>query len=229
MDEIVKILDKISEYYGHTVAGIVMFILIVVYILFIVFKNYSKVITAYLEKQIKEKDEIHTKATQYRKNVTPQIKQALSDLAKEVNADRALLFEFSNGTSNLIGLPFLYVSATNEVVGNDVIPISLNYQRLNVSVLAEFLIHLEEKGYFYVEDIEQIKNEYPVLYNIFPANSVKSMLFYTIIGLDDTIGFILIASTGDKTFTRDETLPETASTAQVISSYLNYDVLQNEL
>ena len=229
MGEIITLLDKITEYYGHTASGIIMTVIIALYIGYIILRNYSSIVTAHLERKMREKDEAHAEATLHRKNITPKVRQTLSDLALEVNADRALLFEFSNGTSNLIGLPFLYLTATSEVVGKDIIPVSINYQRVNVSVLAEFLTKLECKGYFYAEDITKIKNEYPMLHNMFPPLYFKSVLFYSLMGIDDTIGFILIGTTGDNTFTRDEVLPDTASAAQKVSSYLNFDVLHEEL
>ena len=50
------------------------------------------------------------------KIVTPQIRKELKHLAEETHADRTLLFEFSNGSSNLVGLPFLYLTATCEIL-----------------------------------------------------------------------------------------------------------------
>jgi hypothetical protein len=153
----------------------------------------------------------------------------LAELAEEVGADRALVFEFSNGSSNLIGLPFLYISATYEVVAPNTPPVSHQYQRINTSIVAEFLEKLEDKGYFYTEDIEEIKDNLPILYSMMKPNGAKSLLFYTLRGVDDSIGFLVITTNGEETFTRDEALPKMANSVQVISSYLNFDKLQEGL
>lgn len=229
MDQLIKLFEKFAEYYGHTTSTIIMVIIVVLYGGYMLLKNYSSLIKTFFENRIKEEGKAHIKATLHRKNITPKVRQILSELAEEVKADRVVLFEFSNGSSNLIGLPFLYLSATAEVVKSGILPISNQYQKLNVSIIAEFLEKLETKGYFYAKDINEISTEFPMLYNMMYVNNVKSALFYTIIGVDDTIGFLLVTTVGIKTFTREDVLPKTASAAQVISSYLNYDVLNDEL
>ena len=206
-----------------------MAIVVIMYGVYLLLKNYSSLIQTYFEKKIIEGEKTHTKATMHRKMITPKIRQILSDLALEVGADRVLLFEYSNGSSNLVGLPFLYVSATSEVVTRRTNPVSNQYQRINVSLVADFLEKLEDKGYFYVENIESIKNEYPMLYNMMFPNKAHSALFYSLSGMEDTIGFIVVTTTGEHKFTREQALPKVASISQVISSYLNFDALNEEL
>lgn len=229
MRTILDLLDKIFEYYGQTASTIVLVIIVVVYSVYLITRKHSSLLKTYLEKRWDRQEQIHADTTQHRKNITPRIRQELSELAEEVGADRAIVCEFSNGSSNLIGLPFLYMSATYEVVTPGTLPISYQYQKINTSILAEFLEKLDEKGYFYVEDIEEIKNDLPILYNMMKPNGAKSMLFYTIRGMHDAIGFIIIVKVNEETFTRDDTLPKAANAAQVISSYLNFDRLHEKL
>lgn len=176
-----------------------------------------------------EKEKTHVAATQLRKNTTPKIRSELLELASEVKANRAMVFEYSNGSSNLIGLPFLYMSATCEVVTPGVRSISGQFQKINTTIVAEFIEKLEEKGYYYTKDIEEIKDSFPVLYSLLITAEVKSLLFYVIYGVHDSIGFMLVATTGNHTFTREESLPRTASSAQRISSLLNLDTLNENL
>lgn len=140
-----------------------------------------------------------------------------------------MVFEFSNGSSNLIGLPFLYVSATYEVITPHTPPVSNQYQKINTSIVAEFLEKLEDKAYFYAEDIEEIRLEQPILYSMMKPNGVKSLLFYALRGMEDSIGFVVASTLGDNTFTRDESLPKMANSAQVICSYLNFNKVYKEL
>lgn len=229
MDQFIKLFEKFAEYYGHTTSTIIMVVIVVLYGGYMLLKNYSSLIKTFFENKMKEEEKAHIKATIHRKNITPKVRQILSELAEEVKADRAIVFEFSNGSSNLIGLPFLYVSATAEVVKRGVMPIASQYQKINVSIIAEFLEKLESKGYFYTKDISEIASEFPMLYNMLSINGIKSALFYSIVGVEDTIGFLLVSTIGTNSFTRDEALPKTASTTQIISSYLNYDILNEEL
>jgi hypothetical protein len=229
MDGLIKLFEKFAEYYGHTTSTIIMVIIIVLYGGYVLLKNYSSLIKTFFEKKLKDEEKAHAKAVLHRKNITPKVKQILSELAESTKADRVVLLEFSNGSSNLIGLPFLYLSITSEVVKRNVIPISNQYQKINVSVIAEFLEKLESKGYFYSANAIEMAEEFPIVYSMLMLNTVKSVLFYTIVGVDENIGFILLSTSEPHSFTREEALPKAASAAQVISSYLNYDILTSEL
>jgi len=229
MGELIKLFEKIAEYYGHTVSSIIMLVIIISYSVYIILKNYSSTIKKYFENKLLEKEKQHVRATQYRKDITPKVKHRLSELALSIKADRALLFEFSNGTSNLLGLPFLFISATTEVLSRETLPMSNTYQKINVSLIAEFLDKLEQKGYYYTENIISIKDEYPILFNMLDLNNIKSVLFYGVSGELGEIGFLMVATNRNNTFTREAALPEVAHTAQLISSYLNFNILDKEL
>lgn len=175
-----------------------------------------------------EKEDKHALGAKHRKVISPKIRSELSYLAKEIGADRALVFEFSNGSSNLVGLPFLYMSATSEVVTPGTQPVAIQYSKINTAIFADFLEQLEEKGYFYVRDIEEIKDTYKMIYNFMKPNGAKTALFYSLSGIDDSIGFVVATTVGNKEFTREESLSHIASTAQRISSMLNFNTIYEE-
>lgn len=229
MTELLKSFQKIVEYYGETGATIILTVLIIVYGVHIINKNYSFLIKRYFENKLKEKESLHEKATQYRKSVTPKVRAEISKVAEEIGADRVLVFEYSNGSSNLIGLPFLYASATCEVVSPGTSPVSHSYQKINTSIVATFLEKLEDKGYFYFKDIEEVKDDFPILYDFMKPNKVKTGLFYTLVGVNDTIGFIAATTIKDNSFTREESLSKIACSAQKISSLLNFDELHKNI
>lgn len=229
MIEILDFFIKVSEEHGIWFALLLVIVSAIVYTVSKVVGGYSKKILTHFEESKKEEGELHTKAALYRKTVMPEIRNILSHLAEETGADRALLFEFSNGNSNLVGLPFLYTTATCEVVRPAILPVSQQYQRINTTLIAEFLEDLEDLGYFYIEDFEEHKDTNRVIYNFMKPNGVKSALFYSLYGIDDTIGFIVLTTTGEKIMTRRNSLPRIAESAQLISSLLNYDKLHDEL
>ena len=229
MTELLQTFQKIVEYYGQTNASIILVAVVVIYSVYTINKNYSSLIKKYLEKKLVEKEVLHEKATQYRKNVTPKIRAELSKVAEDIEADRVIVFEFSNGSSNLIGLPFLYLSATSEVVSTTTLPVSHLYQKINTSIVASFLEVLEDKGYYYTPDIQEIKDKYPIMYNFMNPNDVKSALFYCLYGVNNTIGFLVATTVKDNSFTREGALPKLACSAQKISSLLNFNELQEKL
>lgn len=229
MDTLYNLFIEISKNYGNSVALIIFITGGIGYAIYFIIKNFSSIISKIIEKKLQENEIKHTKATKYRKNITPEIRKELSEFAQECISDRVLLFEFSNGNSNLIGLPFLYITASVEVVKPTIIPIAQNYQRISTSIISEFLENLENKGYSFIEDLELIKNESPMIYHFLKPSNVKSALFYSLYGVNDTIGFIVAMSSDEKKLDKKYALPRMAESAQRISSLLNFDKLHKEL
>lgn len=225
MTSILEFFDKLIEIYGETTALVIMSAVIIIYAVHLITKNNSLILKRHIEQEESIKEKSHAKAAAYRKDITPKIRKELSQLAGEVHADRALLFEFSNGTSNIIGLPFLYATATAEVVASGVSPVASQYQRINISLITDFLEKLEDKGYYYIEDLKNYESDYPILFNYMGPNGVNTALFYTVCGLKDILGFIVVTTVGDNKFTREEALPRVAESAQIISSLLNFEKL----
>ena len=155
-----------------------------------------------------------------------EVSKVLSDLILDTGANRALLFEFSNGTSNLAGLPFLFVNATSESVSFNTSSVANSYQRINICLMADFIFELETKGYYHVDNIEEIKTIYPALYSLFKQDNVTSVTAYAIYGVNDLIGYIIIHSVNGKILTRGEVLPQVAEAAQRVSALLNFDDLE---
>lgn len=229
MTEIFALFNKIVEQYGQTAALSTLIVTVIVYGVYLLLKNYSSLIKTYLENKLEDKNKEHATAALHRKNIAPKIRSELLDLAQEIKADRVLVFEFSNGSSNLVGLPFLYMTATYEVITPGTATVSTQYQRVNTAIVAEFLEVLESKGYFYTKNIDEIKEAFPVTYNLMKPNNTHSALFYSLYGLNDTIGFIVATTVKQHEFTRDDTLPRIAGTAQVVSSFLNFDSMHENL
>ena len=58
---------------------------------------------------------------------------------------------------------------------------------------------------------------------------VKSALFYSIYGQEETLGFIMIAMTKNRKLKKDKVMTTTVEYAQMISSALNYEDLEETL
>jgi hypothetical protein len=139
-----------------------------------------------------------------------------------------MLLEYSNGSSNLVGLPFLYITATVEILRAGIISSFNSYQKINVALVAEFLDELEDKSYVYFKDLEEIKDIYPYLYFCMKPNGVKSILFYALYDDENAIGCLAVSSI-THSFERADVLPRVAEAAQVVSALLNFDKIKEEL
>lgn len=168
----------------------------------------------------------HRIGNELRKKFSEDVEILLQDLAKDTHADRALVFEYSNGSSNLVGLPFLFASAAAEVVTPGTTAVSDQFQRLNLAILAGFLTKLEKDGYVYIEDLELEKNDYPMLYNLMSPNGAHSAIFYAIQGVEEVVGFLVITTTQGRTFQKKCAISEIAKTAQIVSSMWNFEELK---
>lgn len=227
MEEIARVFLSIAEKYGASAALGTLFVSGLLLGVYKVVHNSSAAITKYLETKLLEPSEEHKKAIIHRKNITPEVREMLSELAKEADADRTLLFEYSNGSSNLVGLPFLYITATCEVVHSGTNPVSGNYQRLNTALFAEFLEDLEDKGLLFYENIDAIKDTYPALYQMLRQDGTHSVLFYSLSGMDNTIGFLMVSTTDDSILTRKDSIPKATCVAQRITSLINYNIISD--
>lgn len=228
MTEIYQIFKAIADTYGSSAALLLLIVGGVLYVGYLFTKNFSNIISKYLEKKLIEGTIKHQKGTNHRKSIIPKIREILSDLAIETKANRALLFEYSNGTSNLVGLPFLYTSATCEVVTTGTSSVAHLYQKTNTSLLAEFLEKLDETGYYLIDDLDKVKETLPVVYNFMKPNNVKSALFYAIYGVHDTIGFLVITTTTEYRFCKKEAIARIAEAAQKVGVMLNFNKIYDE-
>lgn len=226
MENIVELFGKIMEQYGIATAVIITVCSILAIFIWKLLSNSSKALIKYIETKLITANKVHLKAIAHRKNITPEVREELSCLAKKLNVDRTMLVEYSNGSQNLVGLPFLYLNATNEFVKPGVNSISYKYQRTNTSIFASVIEDMEILGYLYIENVENVKDTYPVLYGMMKSDKAESALLYPLYGMDNSIGFIEIMD--KNTINKKEAVPTIANAAQRISSLLNFDEINDE-
>lgn len=187
----------------------------------------GKALDKKLSNQIDEQKKLHIQGNSSRKQFHKNIGAILKDLAKETDTNRAIACEFSNGTSNLVGLPFLYMSIAAEVMCPGLDPIIEKYQRINVSFMPNFLLELEEKGYLYIEDFQNLPSEYGLLPHLVKDKDIKSGLFYSIEGVEEAIGFIAVFTIrkSNKMINTPAVMAEMAKAAQRIGALINFSEL----
>ena len=176
MEHLLGFFEFIGQSQGFPIMWVAIVFVIVIGLIVLFIKTFPNTIQQYLEQKTQEIKSKHIDGISKRKKFSKDVKTVLRDLAEEVGADRALLFEYTNGTSNLIGLPFVYASAASEVLAPGVSSVSHLYQKINISIAADFLIHLEEDGCIFIDDLELLKVRYPVIYNFMKPNGVNSAI-----------------------------------------------------
>jgi GAF domain-containing protein len=137
----------------------------------------------------------------------------LESLRCALNADRAYVFEFHNGSSNATGVPYLKLSNTYERCKYGIVPQILNLQNLPVGVGYLFIKCIALNQDICVHDIEMLRDNDPSTYMLLATQSVKSLYATGILHEDKPVGFVGVDYCSHKhTLTSDESrlLRETA-------------------
>jgi hypothetical protein len=186
---------------------------------------FAKVLDKKLTEKANEAEASHRHGNRLRKQFTQNVQDILSDLAKETDANRAIVFEFSNGTTNLVGLPFLFMTVAAEVTTPGLALMGPRHQKLNTSIISSFLIKLEREGYLLIDDSLPMIEEYKILSQLMEKANINSALFCSIQGIEEAIGFLVIitSKTSGNKFDLRTDLISTSKAAQKIGSMINFD------
>ncbi len=125
--------------------------------------------------------------------VEKELELYLSQILKETNANRVSLFRYHNGGKDYSGRSFLRMSMTNEVVKGGTALIQHQSQNLFRSMFFGLIHSLEDNGYDYIDDIENIKERDTGFYSYlkdFDIMSKYSIALYS--SYKNIIGFITI-------------------------------------
>lgn len=235
MNSILQLITYIITNHGYG-AAIVFIIVSTVPLLSFVYLSVSKssigkVIDQKFSEKIEEDKSKHRHGNRVRKEFTVDVQEILEHLAESTNSNRAVLFEFSNGTTNLIGLPFLFMTATAEVASPGLPLMASGHQKLNTSVIAKFLIKLEREGSIFIDNSESVPQEFKILKQIMEKANIGSALFYSIQGVEEAIGFLVLVTSRSSYNIIDvpKVLPQIGKAAQKIGSMINFDeISKNE-
>lgn len=220
MEGLFRFFEHFAATYGPAFGIVFLIFAMFIFGIFFTIKTFPDLIRDFIQNAIHEDNEQHGIAHSKRRKVTKEIMGELSKLINSTHTDSAILWEFSNGSSNLAGLPFLFLNATAEVLSYGTISAAHIYQKINISLLAPFIEDLEGQGYYYVKDVEDEKFNHPVLHTLIIYAKAKSILYYPIYGENILLG-IIVLSTVDREMDKDESLLQITKCAQVISGFLS--------
>lgn len=125
--------------------------------------------------------------------VTEEINKDLQEMLIQTNASRASLVQYHNGGKGINRQSFLKMSMTNEQVQLGVKPFISEFKDQFRSVLAYFVKELNDKGYCYIDNFEDIKDKDTSMYEFLRDREIQSK--YGIAIKDNNgmvIGFICI-------------------------------------
>jgi S-adenosylmethionine synthetase len=182
-----------------------------------------KYLSEYLRSKFRKKEIEHSKALDFRRKITKSVKDFIESIVLNLKCDSAILFEYSNGNSNIAGLPFLFLNATHEVNSANCGHISDTLQKLNVSLLSDFLIELEEEKLIIIENMPKFKTKYPIIGTLLCRNDIKSAAFSLLDGIDGSVGVLFVGSKKFNIKDNIEVKKEMISKSTKISSLLDYN------
>ena len=126
--------------------------------------------------------------------ITEEIDKTLQQMLVFTNADRVDLVQYHNGGKGVNKQSFLKMSMTNEQVKLGVRPFMSEFKDQFRSVIAYIIRSLNEKGYCYINDAEDVKNIDPGTYEFLINRGIESKYCMAIHDSKENsvIGFVCI-------------------------------------
>ena len=184
--QIADLIVRLLDLYG--IVGAVMLLL---FILVIKFGN--RLVEVLADKAVSGKLNWPGNTRKIRKDSIFKINRVLTELMQKTKADHAALFEYHNGGYNLTGMPFLHFSLSIQRNSVGVQELSKDFDNVLVSSVPEFIRELDCNDIYYVNDIKIIEPTFPRLYRQLKEDQMEEVLFCTIQGLDDEVGFLMLS------------------------------------
>ena len=126
--------------------------------------------------------------------ITEEIDKTLQQMLIYTNADRVDLVQYHNGGKGVNKQSFLKMSMTNEQVKVGVKPFMSEFKDQFRSVISYITKMLNEKGFCYINDAEQVKEEDPGTYEFLINRGIESKYCMAIhdVKEDYVIGFVCV-------------------------------------
>lgn len=106
--------------------------------------------------------------------ITEEIDIILNQILQETSSDRVSLFQYHNGGKGINKQAFLKMSITNEQVKFGIKPFMPEFKDQFRSVLAYFVKELNDNGYCYISNVEDLKDIDNSMYDFMKGRGIKS-------------------------------------------------------
>ena len=150
------------------------------------------------DEEQKQKSENDVKRIKADEIITP----LLEDIQSKFQLDRVILFESHNNTENISHCPFLFYSATYEVIDCDdyaIDYISDSFQRQYTSnfLCNEVMMMLKHKDYIYYDNLQNYNRNKSRLLIKLKRFDVKNAMLIPIIGKEGQVIMIIVVCNND--------------------------------
>ena len=150
------------------------------------------------DEEQKQKSENDVKRIKADEIITPP----LEDIQSKFNLDKVILFESHNNTENISHCPFLFYSATYEVIDCDdyaIDYISDSFQRQYTSnfLCNEVMTMLKHKDYIYYDNLQNYNRNKSRLLIKLKRFDVKNAMLIPIIGKEGQVIMIIVVCNND--------------------------------
>lgn len=184
--QIGQVIIDILSVYGVTGSIIIVLAILVV-------KFASKFMDTVATNAANGKLRLPNNARKIRKDGILKVNNILTELMQKTWADRVALFEYHNGGYNLTGMPFLHFSLAIQRNNLGVDTLSKDFDNVLVSSVPEFIREVESHDIYHVKNIDDLQPTFPRLHKELTEDSMTEALFCTIEGIDDEVGFLMLA------------------------------------
>ena len=168
---------------------------IITFLLGIIFINYIEKQNTNILKQYTQNTEIaEQQAEQYTINTASDINRYMSDIAeKDKDAYNVILLSYHNTQKSLQGYRYLYLNClTEKLIGIDSEPLKDYWSNLDYIYYEDELSKIHNLEFLLISNVEDIQVTMPKFYRKLCLSGAKAATFYTIEGLNNPIGMVVI-------------------------------------
>lgn len=176
------------------------------------------------EEAMKRKDvedkKHHSDLVQKRFEIGPRIANELKSLLIRLDADRAAILEFHNGTYNASGLPFVYGDMVYEEISPNVSYASDEFRNFNLSKLPFVALHYNEKTW--IGSVDEVEKDDPYFAAKLRVVEVNFGVFVILEGINGPLGFLTVFFRDEKKHpSKKQIMAEVNHSSQILSTLLD--------
>lgn len=168
---------------------------LVIVLILIVAASYNKdSIKNIFKQQITTEEKLKQDREQYTVKITPKISRLVYQLGNgDENISNVILLNYHNTLVSSHGLAYTYLTGLYEYFqGNETKPCINDWKELDYMNYGEEIQKIITARYLLMENVEDFRHIYPKFVYLLEKENVKSAVFYPIIGVDSSVGMIVI-------------------------------------
>lgn len=161
---------------------------------FIFYSQINQSTQKFLIKHLEESFLSEKKAEKYTKETAIEINHQVKLIQeKDEDAFDVLLLSYHNNTQSLQGYKYLYLSCLTEAPKSIDVPLLKNqWNNIDYVYYADELSKIHSQSFVQIPTIEYMASTLPKLYHLVKASDAESVTFFTIEGINEPVGMIVL-------------------------------------